>query len=316
MRAICQTGYGQKILTVLANDDTPFYFRIQREKMLNYDEVVGGRITQKNGTLRGYFIETDKNLPVFAPSRESYGIGQRVTVRITKEARLGKDATGQIVTDDLMVGLPDIRTGLPVEINTIDDDMDNLTDEWIADALVPTVDFGKGAKLHIERTQSCWCMDVDSASSGLPLEEINKCACDIVYRQIVLKNMAGVILVDFAGFKKPFEQKQIEQRMKKLFKADNRTTVYGFSKTKLFEIKRTRTTASLPDMFLTKEGNKHPLALTSVIMRDILRCKNGKIQLILHPALLPCFPENINMYCTVCPDVNVALDYYELKESK
>ncbi len=313
MKTICQSGYGQTILTILKDENTPLFFQIQRTNMLNYGEIVQGKITQKNTTLRGYFIETTKGLSVFAPCHDTYSIGETVYVQITKEARLGKDATGKIRTDVTTPDLPEITNGISIDKNTIQNDINNITDEFIEEALTPTVLFAKGATLNIERTQCCWCIDIDSATSELSLTDINKLACQIIYHQIILKNMAGIIVVDFAGFKNISEQKQLTENLKQLFATDKRTTIYGFTKTKLLEIKRNRTTAALIDLFQTPEGNKHPLSLVPKIMHQLLQNKSGKTVLILHPTLLSYLPKNINMYCTVQSDLNLPIDYYEIK---
>lgn len=313
MRALEQSGYGQRILTILDADDQVLCFRIQRDSMLNYGEVIAARITKKNTTLRGYFAETAKNLTAFIPTSDSYREGERVQIQITKEARLGKEATARIVSDDVPSSVPDITRHLPFEVNEIVPDVENRTDSLIAEALETRILFAKGAELHIERTQSCWCFDVDSAGSTLPLTEINKQACALIQRQVFLKNPAGMIVIDFAGFKKFSEQKRLFQEMKELFKTDEKTTVYGFTKMGLFELQRKRTTAALVDLFLLPTGEKHPAAVASALMRDILHCKQGNLTVILNSALLPWLPENIYTYCAIETDSTYPVDIYELK---
>lgn len=313
MRAICQSGYGQKILTILGEDKKPVFFRIQRDNMLNFKEIINGRIVKKNTTLRGYFIETDKKLSVFAPSQKIYAEGENVCLQITKEARLGKDATGQILEKQLTSGVPDITFDLSKDILSIESDFENLTDSFIEEALETTITFAHGAQIHIERTQCCWCIDVDSASSISSLSEINEVACPLITRQIILKNLSGIILIDFAGFKTHAEQIRLLNLIQTALKDDKRSTIYGFSHSKLFEIKRTRTTAALMDLFLTPTGYKHPAALVPLIMREITQSKKGHTTLILHPSLLTYLPKEIYLYCNIQPDLNVPTDFFELK---
>ncbi len=312
MRALYQSGYGQRILTVLDSQDKPLYFKIQRDNMLNWHEITQGKITQYNETLRGYFIETVKGLPVFVPTMNKYMQGEKVFVQITKEARLGKEATGRIWTTNEESCVPPIDMDLSKDY-TIETDIDNQTDVLVEEALNRCVLFAKGAELHIERTQSCWTIDVDSATSGLSLTQINKEACDLIYRQVLLKNMSGVILVDFAGFKDFKERQDLFQRLKDIFAQDDRSVLYGFTKTRLFELKRQRTTASLEDLFLTPSGYKNPLGLVPVIMRQILCSGEGKLTLKIHPSLLPVLPNNIHAYCTIETDLTLLADEYELK---
>lgn len=312
MRALYQAGYGQQILTVLDSRDNPVFFNIQRNKMLNWQEVIQGKITQYNETLRGYFIETSKKLPVFVPTMKKFSQGETVFIQITKEARLGKEATGRIWVQDTKESMPPIGCDLSSDI-VIETDVDNKTDLLLEEALNRCVLFADGAELHIERTQSCWTIDIDSGTSHLTLADINKQACIIIYQQIRLKNLSGVILIDFAGYKDFQERQDLFHSMKETFVSDNRSTLYGFTKTRLFELKRQRTTASLEDLFLMPNGKKNPHGLVPIIMRQILSSGNGKLLLKIHPSLLAVLPSNIYTYCSVETDLNVPEDYYELK---
>lgn len=318
MKAILQSGFGQKILTVMKNDGMPFYFRIQRENMLNFGEVISGKIIQKNETLRGYFVKTDKKsrvdmcCSVFIPTNEKLKEGDSVFVEITKEARFGKDATGRL-TAETICRLPDITANLPPEISPIENDTTNLTDSLIEEALEADIGLARGAEIHIERTNGCWCIDVDSATSLLSLREINAQAVELIAKQIILKNLSGIILIDFAGFKSKAEQEELVLQIKRLLKSDKRTTIYGFTRTKLLELKRMRTTASLIDLFLTPGGYMTPTALVPMIMRAVFKAKSGKAVLVVHPSVLPYLPQDISAYCDVQTNGNVAPDYFEVK---
>ena len=81
----------------------------------------------------------------------------------------------------------------------------------IDEALLPDVVLADGGELHIERTKVCWTIDVDSGKSTIPLKDVNKNACSEIARQIRLKNMGGLILVDFAGSKRI--QKALEKEL-------------------------------------------------------------------------------------------------------
>ena len=49
------------IAGLLDTHNKPFLFKIQRVNALNYGEITTGKITHKNTTLGGYFIETEKS---------------------------------------------------------------------------------------------------------------------------------------------------------------------------------------------------------------------------------------------------------------
>lgn len=307
--------YGQNLIALLDESYRLKQLFIQRSKMLNRDEIIQGRITTASKSPRGYFIQTHKNLPLFAPSKEKYAEGDCITVQVTKEARLSKDATGKIITSENQYKLPQLENELQIKYQTqIQTNWDEYDlDEQLNEALNQQVLFKNGASLSIERTQTCWTIDIDSGSCSSPLEEINQKAIRYIYNQIILKNLSGIILIDFAGSKRFSEQEELKKAMLNAFEADTRTKIYGFTRSGLFELKRDRTTAALADLFLTPKGFKNPVFLSYLIKEELQKTKIGYPTLFLHPVLLPFLDEEIKNYAKIkiCP--NTQPDFFEIK---
>lgn len=292
----------------------PFLYQIQRNNALNYGDITSGRITHKNATLQGYFIETDQKESVFAPSYDKFSIGEQVIVQITKEARLGKDATGIII--DEKPENPTTLSNILFQLAKADTNPDHaqfVSAQAIEEALETNITFADGAKIRLERTNVCWTFDVDSAQSTLPLMQLNEMACTIIANHIMLKNLSGLIVIDFAGYKEIEQEEKYILTLHQYLYNDPRTKIFGFTKAKLCEIRRTRTTASLFDIFLTPEGKKNPTFLCMEIEDRLENRFASTPELHIHPSVLPHLSPKIKNQCIIKTDGNLQEDEYMLK---
>ena len=270
-------------MTILVNDmcgerrlafmdgDRPEKIIICRDLALNFGDIVEARITAFQPLLKGYFAETDRGA-VFIPTTQALTDGQVVRAQIVKEARPGKDATAHLISDAV----------LPPEIKP-DKDISALEmDEIIAEAMAGTVPFGKGACLRIERTQVAWTIDVDSGQSREPLSLINQLAVREIARQTALKNMGGLILVDFAGSKRGKAGKILESELQQALKEDALVSACRPTPAGLFEIERRRERADL----WTLCAPNNPVAVFYRVRRAIEASRSGNPVVRVAPAVL------------------------------
>lgn len=111
-----------------------------------------------------------------------------------------------------------------------------------------TVTSKSGVYLVIEHTEACHVIDVNSGNrshANANQEEnalaVNLEAADEVARQLRLRDMGGIIVVDFIDMKKPAHRKQLFQRMKDAMKDDRaKHSLTPPSKFGLIEITRQR----------------------------------------------------------------------------
>ena len=98
-----------------------------------------------------------------------------------------------------------------------------------------------GAEIIIEPTQALTVIDVDQSSSALDAFGINSEAAAEAARQIVLKNIGGIIAIDFLRMKSDKQRKAIETQMQSFLSVDPLPhRMIGFSKLGLMEITRAR----------------------------------------------------------------------------
>jgi ribonuclease G len=111
-----------------------------------------------------------------------------------------------------------------------------------------TVSMPKGGYLIIEHTEALHVIDVNSGSrspNGADQEttafEVNKEAAQEIGRQLRLRDMGGIIVIDFIDMRKAENRKEIYDMMKKLLKEDrSKATVLPLSKFGLMQITRQR----------------------------------------------------------------------------
>ena len=301
----------QEIICVLDKSETPIEFFIHRKNQLNLDEVVSGKVTSFHPSLKGYFITTNKEKQIFVPTDKPLEEGKTVNVLVTKEARLEKEATGQLT--DAPISTTNLKQVVAKKYPTA---TQQITIDWsslIEESLDKEITFTNGASLIIERTHACWTIDIDSGKSDLPFNKINKLALELIFKQIQLKNMSGMILVDFIGSKSFKEKQTLLKEIKPLFQSDNRTRIYDFTKMNLLELKRKTTSASLIDLFYTKKGNKTTDYLLLLIKTKLMQQKT-KCCLKIHPSLLPSITNEIKSLADIVTDLNIQPNDFELKE--
>ncbi len=302
---ILRRVYYQAIVSAFFDDCSCLHhFTVIRKNALNYNEIISAVVTDYHQTLGGYFAVAKENIPLLIQTKQKLSIGQSVRVQIVKEARGNKAATGVLYEKNETTAEKNERIENTTQINTA----------LIAEALTKESRFADGAMLHFNMTNVCSVFDVDSAKSTQPLEKINEAACAEIAKQVRLKNLSGVILIDFAGIKKSVEQKKLSALLKKAFQDDTLTHLCGFTKTRLYEITRKREAASLFDVFLTPTGEKNALFLSMEIQEKLEQKWRSMPVLTVHPSLAHQLPREFQNLCFIQPDITYSLKQYELKE--
>lgn len=128
-------------------------------------------------------------------------------------------------------------------------------DEVIAQALEKETTLKGGGRISIEETRACTAIDVDSGrdTGGGALNRINEEAAYEIVRQIRLRNLAGKIVIDFAGHSEyKYIKPLLEILQQELAKDSMKSHVAGLSRAGLVEIIRVRRRPSLSEL-MTEE---------------------------------------------------------------
>jgi ribonuclease G len=123
------------------------------------------------------------------------------------------------------------------------------------------VELPSGGYLFIERTEAMHVVDVNSGRSGHGMSQaenslnVNLEAARVIARQIRLRDLGGIIVVDFIDLRSDKDKKKVYDELKKGFKDDRAVTkVLPMSDFGLVEITRQRLRPSITTTFSSANG--------------------------------------------------------------
>ena len=159
-------------------------------------------------------------------------------------------------------------------------DLYGVEDE-ISKALEKKVMLKSGGYLVIDQTEAMTTIDINTGSflGQRNLEETvyrtNLEASQAIARQLRLRNLGGIIIIDFIDMVDPEHKRQVLRQLEKALLKDNaRTTVYDFSPLGLVEMTRKRTTESL-ERQISEEcdhcGGRGRIKTIETLTHEILR---------------------------------------------
>jgi ribonuclease G len=158
-------------------------------------------------------------------------------------------------------------------------------DEEIARALARRVDLKSGGYLIIDQTEALTTIDVNTGgyvgarNFDDTIFKTNLEAAQAIARQLRLRNLGGIIIIDFIDMSREDHQAAVLAELRKQLARDRtKITVSGFTQLGLVEMTRKRTRESLAHMLCepcpTCEGKgqvKTPRSICYDILREILR---------------------------------------------
>jgi len=164
------------------------------------------------------------------------------------------------------------------------------------------VPLSKGAYLVIEHTEAMHVIDVNSGPKSSKMGDhaenahiLNLEAATEIARQMRLRDLGGIIVVDFIDIKNPEHRKELLQKMKEEMEPDrSRHTILPLSKFNLMQITRQRTKPAIKietaETCPTCEGTgkiTSPLLLTDTISEEVDRlfyeANHDSLKLVVHP---------------------------------
>jgi ribonuclease G len=163
-------------------------------------------------------------------------------------------------------------------------DLFNIEEE-IARALARRVDLKSGGTLIIDQTEALTTIDVNTGgfvgarNFDETIFKTNLEACGAIARQLRLRNLGGIIIVDFIDMTREDHQNAVLAEFRKQLSKDRtKVTVSGFTGLGLVEMTRKRTRESLAHMLCepcpTCAGRgqvKTPRSVCYDVLREILR---------------------------------------------
>ena len=105
-----------------------------------------------------------------------------------------------------------------------------------------------GGNIVIDRCEAMTVIDVNTASFAgagskeRTVTETNLEACELIAQQVRLRNLGGIILIDFIDMEKPESREQLTRTFSEALKSDPvKTVIHGFTALGLLEMTRKKT---------------------------------------------------------------------------
>lgn len=209
------------------------------------------------------------------------------------------DTLNRIIVDDVNVA-NQIRERFPAAAPIIHwhKQLQGLSiNEWQQALTSRIVPLENGIEIVIDRTEAMTVIDVNSSRyrgrsmTNSHTFDVNKQAADEIARQIRLRNLSGMIIIDFLSMRdKKLEQKLVQHMKKEVLADPVKTAVFGMTKLGLMELTRKRDRVNLMDLFTQRHSNDYTMDTHVYRMeRDLLSKADSTSEAILlavHPDLL------------------------------
>lgn len=208
-----------------------------------------------------------------------------------------------------------------------------------------SVRLASGGSIVINRTEALFSIDVNSARAtrGSGIEEtalqINLEAADEIARQLRLRDIGGLIVIDFIDMSSTQNQKEVEARLRNALRADRaRVQIGRISRFGLLEMSRQRLKSSLSEETQVTcprcKGEGHvrsvqsiALSILRVIEEDAIKGQITKIQLQVPVDMAAFFlnekrkklveiEEKYHVKVIVLPNLNLHSPHYHIKREK
>ena len=122
----------------------------------------------------------------------------------------------------------------------------------IEDLFQPYTILKQGGNIIIQETTALTAIDVNRGTDGRPAMEVNLDAAGEIGRQLRLRNLGGIIVVDFLKMRGKKDHKTLLAALETIFEKDPCTVqIHGITGLGLVEITRKRRTPALQERFST-----------------------------------------------------------------
>ncbi len=311
----------------LVRDGRPIALRIARAsdegQRARWGETYCARVREVDQRRRGAFVDLglraeqgflplgeDGRVRRAGKERVALKEGQGVIVAVTREAARGKNPIVELHETGHDGEAPHrlARHDCDEEIvlaKPADAEMRARLDAAIEDALARVAPIPGGGMLSIEPTAALTAIDVDSGArqgSADPERfafDLNVAAAQEAARQIRLRNLGGVIAIDFVNMRSKAHRKSLEDAVRAAFAGDPWIVQFGgLSQFGVFELARAQLRRPLHEQMREDDGRLSVETVALMALRAIereARAQTGR-----------------QIACTVSPEVKAWLDTAEI----
>jgi len=169
-------------------------------------------------------------------------------------------------------------------------------EDQIAEALSRTVALPRGGSLVFDVLEALTAIDVNMGGAGTgrssddAILTLNRVAAAEAARQVMLRNIAGLIVIDFVSMRNKGNRRHLVEAVRRAFAGDRVVVdVLGMTPAGLVEVTRQRRGRSLADLVCMpprRDPDWQPAALACAALRAALRTLGaGRPVLRCHPSV-------------------------------
>ena len=311
----------------LVRDGKPIALRIARAsdegRRARWGELYCARVREIDRRRRGIFLDLGlRDQQGFLPlgddgrvrmrkERVSLHEGQGIVVGVTREAARGKNPvldlteTGHDGEAPHRIARHDVDEELVLAKPAPDPQIRAKLDAAIEDALARTTPIPGGGVLTIDAVTALSAIDVDAGGrqgSGDPERfalDLNLAAAHEAARQIRLRNLGGIIAIDFVSMRPKSHLKVLEDGVRAAFAGDPWSVQFGgLSRFGVYELARAQLRTPLHEQLRDADGRLSAETVALMALRAIER--EGRSQ------------TGRQIACTVSPEVKAWFDAAEI----
>lgn len=311
----------------LVRDGRPIALRISRAsdagRRARWGEVYCARVREIDKRRRGVFLdlglrEDQGFLPLgddgrarIRRERVALTEGAGVIVAVTREAARGKNPivelheVGHEGEEPHRIGRHDVDQEL-VLAKPADSATRAKLDAAVEDALARTAPIPGGGALTIEPTAALVAIDVDAGGrqgSGDPEHfalDLNVAGAYEAARQLRMRNLGGLIAIDFVSMRAKSHAKQLEEAVRAAFADDPWSVQFGgLSRFGVFDLARAQLRTPLHEQLRDADGRLSVETVALMALRAVereARAQTGR-----------------QIACTIAPEVKAWLDGGEIE---
>jgi Ribonuclease G/E len=228
-------------IALLDGDVLAEFYLWDRQAPDGVGDIHTGRVTARAPAMAGCFVDLGHGQTGFLPDSaggKALTVGDYLTVRVSRAAQSGKGArlaaapgepadkpgllrrgpgplldlaarfpaAGIVIDDHALIAA--LRPALEGRMSYRADCFDPVLEDEVASLAEPTAALSRGAKMHVAVTAALTAIDIDAGAATGDMGEkahsqlaLNAALLPEIIRQIVLRNLSGGILIDFAGMK-------------------------------------------------------------------------------------------------------------------
>ncbi len=226
-----------------------------------------GRVRQVDAGLNAAFVELPLGEPGFLPFGKKgrpaeVHEGAEIPVQITREALSGKGPNLMLLPMGCELEEPRSlveRMYLPkgIQINLADREGREKIDAAIDQASAKLAMIAGGGNICIEPTRALVAIDVDTGQTTLSPGKFNYRAAQTAFRQLRLRSLGGIVVIDFAPMRVKNERAALAAALQSLARNDPaRIDLLPMSRFGTLELLRRRNTRSPSEILLGSNGKK------------------------------------------------------------